>query len=299
MARPLTLADRLALIYTSAGSQRNVAALTGLSHQKVGRILKGQYAPDSPVLRDPGLIAAVDVALSIHTDVARAQARRDGLPFDSALPVFYARLPFKVTRPVEKIDPVTGEVKIEREPVIDPATGKQKIVPGDRIAAQNTHWLSNDLRSSWIAKTVATKVFYAASVGSFVNLKKYNKQADARARENARRGTPRTERQEKYREQLKAREARQIAGQIDSAPIFTRYVNVGADGFSPRAALNQIEDQLRQKHQPASGPDEPGTLYAQQVLLQLDTRRMEPPRHEAAKPARKTRAPKARQSPRR
>lgn len=299
MARALSLADRLALIYTSAGSQRNVAALTGLSHQKVGRILKGEYSPDSKVLLDPGLIAAVDVALSIHTDVARAQARRDGLPFDPALPVFYARLPFKVTRPVEKIDPKTGEVRIEREPVIDPATGKQKIVPGDRIAAQNTHWLSNDLRSAWIAKTVATKKFYAASVGSFVNLKKYNKQADARARENAKRGIFRTETQQKWRDQLKDRERRQAQGNQDVAPIFTKYVSVGQDGFGPRAAVNQIEDQLRQKHQPASGPDEPGTLYAQQVLFQLDTRRMEPPRRDAAKPARKTRAPKARKSPRR
>ena len=114
MARSLTLADRLALIYTSAGSQRNVSALVGISHQKVGRILKGEYAPDSKVLRDLGLRAAVDVAFRIHTDVARAQARRDGLPFDGNLPVFYAKLPFKVTRKVEKIDPKTGEVKIDR-----------------------------------------------------------------------------------------------------------------------------------------------------------------------------------------
>lgn len=292
MARPFSLADRLALIYTSAGSQRNVAALVGISHQKVGRILKGEYGADSKVLRDPGLIAAIDTAFRIHTDVARAQARRDGLPFDGNLPVFYAKLPFKVTRKVEKIDPKTGEVKIGREPVIDPATGKQKIVPGDRIAAQNTHWLSNDLRGAWIAKTVATRKFYAASVGSFVNLKKYNAQADARAREKAKRGIPRTEKQEKYREQLKAREVRQIANQIDSAPIFTRYVNVGADGFTPQAAVNQINDQLRRKHEPATGED--GTFLAQQILLQLDTRNMEPPREAA-----KTRAPKARKKPRR
>lgn len=293
MARNLSLADKLALIYTGAESQRNVAALVGISHQKVGRILKGEYSPDSKVMRDPGLIAAIDTAFRIHTDVARAQARRDGLPFDGSLPVFYARLPFKVTRRVEKIDPKTGEVKIKREPVIDIKTGKQKIVPGDRIAAQNTHWLSNDLRSAWIAKTVATKKFYAASVGSFVNLKKYNAQADARARENAKRGTPRTEKQEKYREQLKAREARQAANQIDSAPIFTRYVNVGADGFTPQAAVNQINDQLRRKHEPATG--EENTFLAQQVLFQLDTRNMEPPRHEAPKAS----IPKARKKPRR
>lgn len=288
MARSLTLADRLALIYTSAGSQRNVAALVGISHQKVGRILKGEYAPGSRVLSDPGLIAAIDVAFRIHTDVARAQARRDGLPFDGNLPVYYAKLPFKVTRRVEKIDPVTGEVKIDRVPVIDPATGKQKIEPGDRIAAQNTHWLSNELRSAWIARTVATRKFYAASVGSFVNLKKYNAKADARFRYKQR-----TEKQEKYREQLKEREARQIANQIDSAPIFTRYVQTGADGFSPQAAVNQINDQLRRKHEPATG--EENTFLAQQVLFQLDTRNMEPPRHDAQK----TRAAKARKKARR
>lgn len=290
MARALSLADKLALIYTSAESQRNVAALVGISHQKVGRILKGEYAPGSRVLNDPGLIAAIDTAYRIHTDIARAQARRDKLPFDGNLPVFYAKLPFKVTRPVEKIDPVTGEVKIDRVPVIDPATGKQKIEPGDRIAAQNTHWLSNDLRSAWIAKTVATRKFYAVSVGSFVNLKRYNALADARA---AQRGIPRTEKQEKWRKQLKEREARQIANQIDSAPIFTRYVPTGADGFSPQAAVNQINDQLRRKHEPATGED--GTFLAQQILLQLDTRNMEPPRREAAK----TIVSKARKKPRR
>ena len=276
VARSLSLAEKLALIYTSAGSQRNVAALTGLSHQKVGRILKGEYAPDSKILSDPGLRAAIDVALSIHTDIARSQARRDVIPFDASIPVYYARLPFKVFEKVEYIDQLTGEVKEKRVPVIDPKTGKQKIDRGDRIAAQNTHWLSNDLRNAWIAATVKTKKFYAASVGSFVNLKKYNARADARFR-----GKERTEKQQRWRDQLKAREAAQKPGDIDSAPIFTRYVDVGRDGFSPMAAVQNIEDQLRQKHQPATG--EPGTFLAQQILLQFDTRRMEPPRHEASK----------------
>jgi len=288
MARNLSLADKLALIYTSAGSQRNVAALTGLSHQKVGRILKGEYAPDSKILSDPGLRAAIDVALSIHTDIARAQARADGLPFSADLPVYYARLPFKVTKKVEYIDRFTGEVKEKRVPVIDPATGKQKVVKGDRIAAQNTHWLSNELRNAWIATTVKTKKFYAASVGSFVNLKKYNAKADARFR-----GKERTEKQQRWREQLKAREAAQKPGELDSAPIFTKYVAVGQDGFSPLTAVNNIQDQLRQKHEPATG--EPGTFLAQQILLQLDTRRMESPRHEASKasiPAPRKKAPR-------
>lgn len=291
MARNLSLADKLALIYTSAGSQRNVAALVGISHQKVGRILKGEYAPGSKVLSDPDIRYAIDVALSIHTDIARSQARRDGIPFDASIPVYYARLPFKVTKKVEYIDELTGEVKEKRVPVIDPKTGKQKVEPGDRIAAQNTHWLSNELRNAWIAATVKTRKFYAASVGSFVNLKKYNARADARFK-----GKKRTEKQKKWREQLKARERAQKPGDIDSAPIFTRYVDVGRDGFSPLTAVNNIQDQLRQKHEPATG--EPGTFLAQQILLQLDTRRMESPRHEASKANIPAPRKKARRKPR-
>ena len=284
MARALSLADRLALIYTSAGSQRNVAALTGLSHQKVGRILKGEYAPDSKVLRDPGLIAAVDVALSIHTDVARAQARRDGLPLDPALPVFYSRLPMKVSKMVDKIDRQTGELVRVKVPVIDPRTGKQQVAPGDRVAAQNVHFLSDQLRNAWIAGKAKTKRFYAASVGSIVDIRVYKKKRDA-----AQRG-PRTERQKENRRQI---QERVNAGAIN-VPMFTKYTPLD---FPASMIARDIDDKLRTRHEPATGT--PGTLLANQVLFQIDTRNMEAPRREAAKPARKTRAKAPRKSPRR
>lgn len=282
MARSLTLADKLALIYTGAGSQRNVAALTGLSHQKVGRILKGEYAPDSKVLRDPGLRAAVDVAFRIHTDVARAQARRDGLPFDAALPVFYSRLPMKVSKMIDKVDPRTGEVVRAKVPVIDPRTGRQQVAPGDRVAAQNVHWLSDDLRNAWIAGKAKTKKFYAASVGSIVDIRIYKKRADA-----AQRG-PRTERQRENRRQIVERVN---AGAIN-VPMFTKYTPLD---FPARMIERDITDKLRTKHEPATGG--PGTLLANQVLFQVDTRRMMEPTSDA-KP-RKTRSPKTRTKPRR
>lgn len=282
MARPLTLADRLALIYTSAGSQRNVAALTGLSHQKVGRILKGQYAPDSKVLKDPGLRAAIDAAFRIHTDVARAQARRDGLPFDAALPVFYSRLPMKVSKMIDTVDPRTGEVVRAKVPVIDPRTGRQQVAPGDRVAAQNVHWLSDDLRNAWIAGKAKTKKFYAASVGSIVDIRIYKKRADA-----AQRG-PRTDRQRENRRQIVERVN---AGAIN-VPMFTKYTPLD---FPARMIERDIAEKLRTKHEPATGG--PGTLLANQVLFQVDTRRMMEPTSDA-KP-RKTRSPKTRKSPRR
>lgn len=282
MARSLTLADKLALIYTGAGSQRNVAALTGLSHQKVGRILKGEYAVDSKALRDPGLRAAIDVAFRIHTDVARAQARRDGLPFDAALPVFYSRLPMKVSKMIDTVDPRTGEVVRAKVPVIDPRTGRQQVAPGDRVAAQNVHWLSDDLRNAWIAGKAKTKKFYAASVGSIVDIRIYKKRADA-----AQRG-PRTERQRENRRQI----AEKVNAGAINVPMFTRYTPLD---FPARMIERDIAEKLRTKHEPATGG--PGTLLANQVLFQVDTRRMMEPTSDA-KP-RKTRSPKTRKSPRR
>lgn len=280
MARALSLADKLALIYTGAESQRNVAALVGISHQKVGRILKGEYAPDSKALRDPGLIAAIDSAFRIHTDVARAQARRDGLPFDPALPVFYSRLPMKVSKMVDQVDRKTGEVVRVKVPVIDPRTGRQQVAPGDRVAAQNTHWLSDALRNAWIAGKAKTGKFYAASVGSIVDIRIYKKRADANQR------GPRTERQKENRRQIIEK---MNAGAVN-VPMFTKYTDLS---FPASMIARDIDGKLRTKHEPATGG--PGTLLANQVLFQIDTRNMEPPRHEAAK----TSAKKASKKPRR
>ncbi len=282
MARALSLADKLALIYTGAGSQRNVAALTGLSHQKVGRILKGEYAADSKALRDPGLRAAIDTAFRIHADVARAQARRDGLPFDAALPVFYSRLPMKVSKMIDKVDPRTGEVVRVKVPVIDPRTGRQQVAPGDRVAAQNVHWLSDDLRNAWIAGKAKTKKFYAASVGSIVDIRIYKKRADANQR------GPRTESQRENRSQI----VELVNAGAINVPLFTKYTKLD---FPARMIERDITDKLRTKHEPATGG--PGTLLANQVLFQVDTRRMMEPTSDA-KP-RKTRAAKARKKPRR
>lgn len=279
MARALSLADKLALIYTGAESQRNVAALVGISHQKVGRILKGEYASDSKALRDPGLIAAIDSAFRIHTDVARAQARRDGLPFDPALPVFYSRLPMKVSKMVDQVDRKTGEVVRVKVPVIDPRTGRQQVAPGDRVAAQNTHWLSDALRNAWIAGKAKTGKFYAASVGSIVDIRIYKKRADANQR------GPRTERQKENRRQI----VEKLNAGAVNVPMFTKYTDLS---FPASMIARDIDGKLRTKHEPATGG--PGTLLANQVLFQLDTRNMEPPREAA-----KTRIQKARKKPRR
>lgn len=257
----LSLQDQVALIYTSQGSQRAVARLLGISHQKVGRILKagqeGGYRPDAPSLRDPALVATVARGLRTHTDLARAQARRDSLPFNAAFPVFYARLPRVVT--TERVDPRTGE--ITRVPVMDPATGKPRTVPGERVAAQNIHYLSDKLRAQWVASKAKTGRFAAASVGSLVNLAVYKKKGEAAQRGKG----PRTEKAKASRKSIVQKiEAGQVLSPMYSKPIPLDF---------PAARINrELDKVLREKHGPATGPELPGTQLADRILFQVDTR---------------------------
>ena len=266
MARRLSLQEQVALIYTSQGSQRAVARLLGISHQKVGRILKtgqeGGYTFGARALTDPTLEAAVSRGFQAHRDIVRTQARRDGIPYIADVPVFYARLPKKVTR--EVVDPETGE--IVRVPVLDPRTGAQVIVPGDRIAAPHTHWIPDALRAAWVTATQRTQKFVAASVQSMVNLKVYFKRAEARARENARAGIKRTEAQKEHRRKMQDRIKR--AEQKALEVVMPVYTKMAPFDFAESTVRTRIESQLRQKHEPATGPDKPGTLLASAILLQ-------------------------------
>lgn len=244
MSRKFSLAEKLALIYTSAGSQRNIAALTGLSHQKVGRIMKGEYSPESRALQAPGLQDAINSAFAIHVQLSKEQARADKLPFNSDIPVFYETLTHK--------------------------DGTK----GARVAAKNTHWLSNAQREQWIKSIQKTGKFYAATVRSTVDLKLYNRQSDKRHREA---GSPRRPlKQALHKTEL---EIRAKLGE-QKAPIFTAYTPLASE-FPISAILADMSEKLTRKHEPATG--EPGTRLADQIILQLDTRQVK----NGATPARK------------
>lgn len=278
----LSLQDQVALIYTSQGSQRAVARLLGISHQKVGRILKagqeGGYRPDAPSLRDPALQSTVARGFETHREIARRKARADGLPFNAQLPIYYARLPRPVTQ--ERVDPRTGE--ITRVPVLDPATGKPRTVPGERVAAQNIHWLSDKVRAQWLGKTAATGKFAAASVGSMVNLAVYKKKGEAAQRGKG----PRTEKAKASRRSI----VQKIEGGQVLSPMYSKPIPLDF----PAARINrEVDKVLREKHGPATGPELPGTQLADRILLQVDTRNA--PR----RPAKKTGARQARKAPRR
>ena len=271
----LSLQDRVALIYTSQGSQRAVARLLGISHQQVGRILKagqeGGYKADSAKLSDPGLQSAVNQGFAVHRSIVKDRAKADGLPYNSAIPVYYARLPRKVTQ--EVVDKRTGE--LVRVPVIDPRTGAPKTVPGDRVSAHNIQWMSDRLRSAWIGSAQKTGKFAAASVGSLVNLQVYKKKGD-----QAQRGMgPRNEKQRTSRAAI----VQKIQAGETLSPMFSKPIPFD---FPEARVAKEFDKVLRQKHQPATGPQLPGTLLANQVLFQVDTRNAPLPKKT---PARKTR----------
>jgi hypothetical protein len=285
----LTLADKLALIYTSAGSQRGVAALVGISHQKVGRILHAQMegTPLSDrVLKDPGLIAAIDQGFAIHKQVTREQARIDGIPFDPAIPVFVSRMPRYLWDTY-----IDTRGKKHPVPKIDPKTGRQWIVPGDRAEALHMHWMRDALRERWIVRESLAGKYAALSIGSIVNLKKYNAAAQRLATASSRN----PELQAQARNLLShalygivSQEVQDRTAIADLSKMVARLIadertmriqsritplkEAGAEGIplTPDEILGDINLKLREKQQPAATG--PGTRFADRILFQIDTR---------------------------
>lgn len=246
--------DKLALMMTSAPSQRGLASLIGVSHQRVGRWLTiGQSAPDGTpsTVRpptDPAILAAIDNAFAIHTQLAREQARADKIPFSKDAPVFAHRLPL-----------IDG-------------------TPGGRVVIPNTHRLSDSLRNKVIANGVKTKRYNNVSVRSTVDLKRYFQQAEKRYQSGNHRyqrgkaGSKTWANRAPLKEVLQSIQQAYKAGEIDEQDtnirkaIFTPYTSME---FDPAQVLADVNHNLAQRHQPATG--EKGTEFADEILLQLKT----------------------------
>jgi hypothetical protein len=253
----LTVQDKLALMMTATSSQRELAAFIGISHQRVGRWLRFGYEGGAKRLpTDPETLDLIDTAFEMHTEVCKAQAKEDGLPFTRELPTFTHRLWRQ--KQVRHVDPETGEITQRR--VVD-QDGNPVMVPGDRVSVGNTGWISNELRARVIAHNRDSGRYAFASVGSMVNLALYNKRANERFRD-----TKRTPDQRRYQKLLLKKAREQTNGWV-----FTRYAPMSPDDeFDNEEITDFIDDQLAEKHEPATGT--PGTSLASQILLQVDTR---------------------------
>ena len=289
----LSIADKLALIYSSAGSMRKPAALAGLSHQQVGRILRAGLEGRSVDSYEARLAPAVDVAFDIHKDITRDTAKRHGLPYSDAIPVYTERLPLKhqgvyvdgkqvfkgtpeqckivaAGRKLYEVDKETGEILADFQltPQQKKRGAERKRLLGDRAGALHPHWLTNRLRDKYVATQQKSGKFYQMSVGSVVNLKLYNKQANERQREKARQGLPRTERAIRGRQTIKEK----LSEGENLQRIFTPYqpMNPGIkDPIAAQlliAATNQV---IQDRHATAQGDS---GVIADLYLFQLDTR---------------------------
>jgi len=246
------IADKLALIYTSAGSQRNVASIVSaysdsgpISHQTIGRILHKGFNHerlDNYEIR-ADLQRAIDAAFQAHTDIARDQARVDGIPFTAALPVFSAR-------PIKD----------------DGATRKPLAV------ANHTHWLRDDIRNSWIKHSQKTRKYVSLTVGSQINIAQYAKQAMARdAMLRKEYGLHRNKTAEYYRQFIMAKgELAADPKESQTMRIYTPKIGMSGQGIFPDLTIADLEDKLNQRHSPAVGAA--GTALADIIIMQFDHR---------------------------
>jgi hypothetical protein len=237
----LTLAEKVAMLYTRVGTQSAVARELGISHQRVGRLLRtalgtkepGAFEDDSPALKNKKLIESVEKAYTNHVEATRKLAKQQRLPFNKAAPpIFMARMPH--------------------------ADGK----PGNRVEAAHLHWVSDRLRESWLRSTRNSGKFYAVSVGSIVDLPRYNRMANA-IRSGQKLSGRRTKKQAYAKQQILNAINGGVARGIMQAPLL-RWEKNNKTNDEMMSALN---DQLRQRHASAVGTE--GTHLASRVLFQV------------------------------
>ena len=244
----LTTQEKLALMMTSAGSQRNLAALVGVSHQRIGRWLAGPNVdPDTGAItnepRDPAILDAINQAFSIHRDVARQQSRIDRLPFNPALPVFMERMPFSDGR------------------------------PGERVIAKHTQYITPFTRERVMIDAGQSKAFINVSLRSIVDLRKYNDRANAFAASDKARGVFRTQKQDEWRGAIRMA----LSDGIVQRPMYTqkedffRFVLTKGEVAQVRSIKGEVvagrlDAKLRNKHEPATGSK--GTTVADEYLFQ-------------------------------
>lgn len=270
----LTSQDKLALALTSYGSERALARDLGVSARTVGRWLReGQFNEDESsddagkrigVARIPDYAAPfIDAIFVIHSELAREQAKVDGLPFNKSAPMFVER---KTTR-----------------------EGKR----GERAAAEHTQYVRPDLRVQSIKHAASSGVYLQASVRSRIDLKRYFKE---RAAEKIKERGWRMKPSELAKTMLnafinkEAREKNRIIDKTEPFALFTQYEDISKRRSDPLEAALGIEDKLRKKHEPAIGSA--NTALAESYLFQLMPLRNNEKDTSTAKPRRAQKASK-------
>jgi len=226
----------MALIYSSLGSQGAVARALGISHQRVGRVLRmgypelGGLKDETRISQDAGFMARLELGYQDHVERVQARAQADGIPVGNP-PIFVRRM-------------------------ID-AEGR----PAPRLIAPHLHWISDELRARWVANLARTRQFYAAFVGSIVNLEQYLRARLARPATAEGR-----QRAKESRDSIRAA----IARGIEQSAMWSRPIPMEFG----KAMLDQLMREALAKHERAIG--DPGTVRGAKVMLQFNSLRPKP-----------------------
>lgn len=236
MSQGFTNQEKLALALTSAGSMRNLAALVGISHQKLGRWLReGEQGGVKSIPSDSLTNQAINQAFKIHQTFAREQSKVYGIPFDARFPVYATRKPLK-----------TGLL-------------------GDRVFVEHTQFIHKDTRTKVIKSLANTERFYAATIESNIDLVAY---AEALADDEHK--TFSDTRKKRYKKDELTRDilnsiVATIGAKERYRPLYTRRQSI-APGTNIKDSLDEINRLLREKMEPAS---DFGNGLAKTYVLQL------------------------------
>jgi len=246
-------ADKLALMLTSAGSQRKLSAYLGCTHQQIGRWLKGEQVNQATGLitnRPPtGFAAAIDAAFPVYREQVRKGAAAQGLRYTPDAPVFAERLNLTM--------------------------GQLAGTPGLRVLIRHTDKMSPDLLDTVIKSQADTGRFFEVSVRSLVDLKEYFEEAEER--NNGKRRGKHGEQQHKWRGALKAK----LDAGVTHVPMWTKRSGLMTGPNAGDTAIRDVRKKLRESFEPATSS--PGAKLADQVIFTLRTSTNGKPAREAKK----------------
>ena len=238
----LTPQDKLALMITSAGSQRRLASLMGVSHQKIGRWLRegekavidaytGEIAHSAGAVKIPeSAHAIIDNAFQHHKEVCRQQSKDDDLPYLKDTPVFIFR---KALR--------DGN-------------------PGQRGFVLDTQYIKQKLRTQIFTSMQRTDKVLTANVRSTVDFIKYTGRVVDQERAG---GFVLGSRKNHIKSSLLSfYNKNQIQPENYKQSLFTRGENF-MPGTDTAKAVKSLENQLQSKHSPAA------TSFADEFLFHI------------------------------
>lgn len=299
----LSLADKLAILYTRHGSQRGVAKAAGISRYAVETILHNaaQGLDNSRFEVRDDIVGGIDHAMQLQREELRAVAKEHQIPYNRDIPIFAERLKLQhqaildasgklifrgpeddaialmrgktVRREIKNSrGELTGKFRDIKLTAAQRKGAERVALLGDRVGVQHAHWLTDKLRTKWLDSQRKTGKYYAVSTGSEVELPLYMKTARQRIDKFLARGGLTTKERLIAEDQLKklnrgfARD--KIAPEKRITRVQTPYVSM-----DPKAIQKVFEfavnEQVKARHAPAIG--ENGKL-ASSILLQVDTR---------------------------